>query len=260
MLATQTSQNADSLWNEYHQTRSPRLRDQLIEAHLHLARHAVKRLQITAWGCVSEADLVSHAVIGLIDAVDRYNPEYGIPFPRFAMPRVRGAVLDALRRLDWVPRSVRAQETSLQNTYSKLGGILGRSPSDAEVADYLGISREELDRQLNDVARTSTLSLDDLVAEFGDCVETRGDRGTGDLFHLQARGEARARLIEAINQLPEREKQVLSLYYYYDLTLKEIGKVLEVTEQRVSQIHARAILRLSHKLVRHTELLTALGA
>lgn len=260
MPATQTSQEVEKIWNEYHQTRSPRLRDRLIEAHVYLARHAVKRLQITPWGCVSEADLVSHAVIGLIDAVDRYNPEYGIPFPRFAMPRIRGAVLDALRRLDWVPRSVRAQESNLQNAYSRLGGILGRAASDAEVAEYLGITREELDRQLNDVARTSTLSLDDLVAEFGDCVESKSDRETGDLFQLQARGEARERLIEAIQQLPEREKQVLSLYYYYDLTLKEIGKVLEVTEQRISQIHARAILRLSHKLVRHTELLGALAA
>src|SRR5437763_2186186 len=133
---------AHARWREYAKTRSPQLREAIIRDYAILARRAVERLQITPWGCVSQEDLLSHAVIGLIDAVDRYDPEHGTPFEAFAMPRIRGAILDALRRLDWVPRSVRVKEQQLRRAYGRLEAIFGRPPTDEEVADELEIDPE----------------------------------------------------------------------------------------------------------------------
>lgn len=249
-------------WREYVKTRSPRLREEIIREYAILARRAVERLQISPWGCVSRDDLLSHAVIGLIDAIDRYDPEHGPPFEGFAMPRIRGAILDALRKLDWVPRSVRGEESRLRRAYGKLESILGRAPSEEEVADELGISVDELEGLVSDVSRGSVLSLDDLVAGLNE-TSSLGDLTPADdrydPYQNEEREDAKRRLAEAIDALPEREKTVVSLYYYHELTLKEIGQVLKVTEQRVSQIHTRAMMRLSHKLIRHTELMTAMA-
>jgi RNA polymerase sigma factor FliA len=259
-MDTRETQNR---WREYVRTRAPRLREAIIDDYAILARRAVERLQISPWGCVSQEDLISHAVIGLIDAIDRYDPELGVPFEGFAMPRIRGAVLDALRRLDWVPRAVRSDENRLRRAYGKLESILGRPPSDEEVAAELGIEVEDLEKLVTDVSRSSVLSLDDLVAGMGEgtprsetlmCDETPGPERS------QEKTEARRRLSEAIDALPEREKLVVSLYYYHELTLKEIGRVISVTEQRVSQIHTKAMFRLSHKLLRHSDLVATLAA
>ncbi len=255
--------NSQARWQEYARTRSPRLREELIREYAILARRAVERLQFTPWGCVSTDDLVSHAVIGLINAVDRYDPEMGVPFEGFAMPRIRGAILDALRRLDWAPRSVRAEENRLRRAYAHLEAVLGRTPSDDEVARELGLETSELEHLVSDISRSSVLSLDDLVSGSEDST-SRGERTPAgnafDPYVQQEKTEARRRLVEAIQALPEREKLVVSLYYEKDLTLKEIGRVLGVTEQRVSQIHTKAMLRLSHKLVRHHELVAELAA
>jgi RNA polymerase sigma factor FliA len=255
--------DAQARWRSYAKSRSPQLREAIIRDYAVLARRAVERLQISPWGCVSQEDLISHAVIGLIDAVDRYDPEQGVPFEGFAMPRIRGAILDALRQLDWVPRSVRVKEQNLRRAYGRLESILGRPPRDEEVADELGVDLEELERLVTEVARGSVLSLDDLVIGMGEST-TLGEVTPGsdaqDPYRNQERSEAHRRLADAIDTLPEREKLVVSLYYYHELTLKEIGLILKVTEQRVSQIHTKAMLRLSHKLIRHTELMGSLAA
>jgi RNA polymerase sigma factor for flagellar operon FliA len=249
-------------WQEYVRSRSPKLREAIIQEYAILARRAVDRLQISPWGCVSQEDLISHAIIGLIDAIDRYDPELGTPFEGFAMPRIRGAILDALRQLDWVPRTVRVKEQQLRRAFGKLEAVLARPPKDEEVAQELGISLEELERLITEVARGSVLSLDDLVAGMGETTlgEVTPSDGADDPYRSQERDEARRRLADAIDALPEREKLVVSLYYYHELTLKEIGRILKVTEQRVSQIHTKAMLRLSHKLIRHTELVASLAA
>jgi RNA polymerase sigma factor FliA len=251
-------------WRDYVKTRSPDLRESIIREYAILARRAVERLQITPWGCVSNDDLLSHAVIGLIDAVDRYDPSQGTPFEGFAMPRIRGAILDALRQLDWVPRTVRVKESKLRRTYAQLESVLGRQPKDEEVASELGIGVSELEEWLGEVARGSLLCLDDLVVGAEETTTTLADVTPGaeteDPYRQQEMGEAKARLAGAIDALPEREKLVVSLYYYHELTLKEIGQVLGVTEQRVSQIHTKAMMRLSHKLIRHTDLMATLAA
>jgi len=250
-------------WREYVETRSPKLREAIIRDYAVLAKRAVERLQITPWGCVSKDDLLSHALIGLIDAVDRYDPQHGTPFEGFAMPRIRGAILDALRGLDWVPRSIRVEENKLRRAYNQLESVLGRTPTDEEVADELGVTVQALERLQTNVARSSVLSLDDLVTGMGESTtlgEVTADYGTPDPYRNRERSDAKTRLAEAIGTLPEREKLVVSLYYYQELTLKEIGQVLKVTEQRVSQIHSKAMLRLSHKLVRHSELMVGMAA
>jgi RNA polymerase sigma factor for flagellar operon FliA len=249
-------------WREYVKARSPQMRETIIREYAILARRAVERLHISPWGCVSQDDLISHAIIGLIDAIDRYDPDLGTPFEGFAMPRIRGAILDALRQLDWVPRTVRVKEQQLRRAFGRLEGLLGRPPQDEEVAEELGVSLDELERSITEVARGSVLSLDDLVAGMGETTlgEVVPSHEGDDPYRRQERDEAKRRLAAAIEALPEREKLVVSLYYYHELTLKEIGRILKVTEQRVSQIHTKSMLRLSHKLIRHTDLMATLAA
>lgn len=249
-------------WMEYVKTRSPQLREEIIRTYAPLARRTVDRLQITAWGCVNKDDLLSYAVLGLIDAIDRYNPALGSSFEAFASPRIRGAVLDALRRLDWVPRSLRASESQLRQVFGRLETRLGRPPTSAEVADFMGVTEGELDGMLADVARTSLVSLDDLVAgmDSSPLAEFALGSDADDPYRGSERAEAQSRLAGAIADLPDREKQIVSLYYFQEMTFKEIGQILGVTEQRISQIHARAMLRMSHKLLRHQDLLMALAA
>lgn len=269
MITTMFKKQADTderkrqrRWQEFAQTRSPKLREELIREYAPLARRAVDRLQITPWGCVNKDDLLSYAILGLIDAIDRFSPELGTPFEAFATPRVRGAVLDALRRLDWVPRSLRSDEAQLRQAFGRLESQLGHPPSTAEVASSLGITEEELDERLSMVARTSLLSLDDLVTGMGN--STLGDLTVGDEaddpYRDRERSEAKERLAATIATLPDREKQIVALYYFQEMTFKEIGCILSVTEQRVSQLHARAMLRMSHKLLRHEDLLLSLAA
>lgn len=250
-------------WQEYVRTRSPQLREAIVREYAILARRAVDRLQISPWGCVSNDDLLSYAILGLLDAIDRYDPDNGTPFEGYAMPRIRGSVLDALRKLDWVPRSVRSEESRLRKAFGALEVSLGRPPSNSEAAAYLGMNTDDLDKLITDVAQSSVMSLDDLVTGMDDSTAL-GDVMLGseelDPYHEQERQDARTRLSEAIRALPDREKLVVSLYYYEELTLKEIGRIIGVTEQRVSQIHARAMLRMSHKLLKHRELLTCLAA
>ncbi|WP_309723495.1 FliA/WhiG family RNA polymerase sigma factor [Armatimonas sp.] len=248
------------LWAEYVKARAPKLREEIIRTYAPLARRTVDRLQIAAWGCVNKEDLLSYAVLGLIDAIDRYDPTLQTSFEAFASPRIRGAVLDALRRLDWVPRSLRASESQLRQVFGRMESQLGRPPTNAEVADFMGVSEEDLDGMLSDVARTSLVSLDDLVA--GMDSSPLADIALGseddDPYRDTERMEAKDRLAGAIAALPDREKQIVSLYYFQEMTFKEIGLILGVTEQRISQIHARAMLRMSHKLLRHQDLLLTL--
>lgn len=247
-------------WREYRATGDVEIRDQLIAEYAPLARRTVDRLQIVPWGCVSYDDLINHAIIGLIDAIDRFDPEVGVTFAGFAQTRIRGAVLDALRGLDWVPRSVRQAESRLRRAYGDLEAILGRPPEDEEVADHLGISRLELEKILTDISRVSVTSLDEMVVDqegSSSRLDLQVDESAPSPEARSASGAARGELAGAIRDLPERERLVVTLYYYEELTLREIGEVIGVTEQRVSQIHTRAMLRLNHKLTRHEELVAA---
>ncbi|MBI3911633.1 MAG: FliA/WhiG family RNA polymerase sigma factor [Armatimonadetes bacterium] len=249
------------LWQQYVSTRDPTLRDALVQRHLPLVRQVVGRMRVSAWGCISQEDLVNHAIVGLIDATDRFDPALGVEFEAFAMRRIRGAVLDAIRDLDWAPRSVRRTQAQMERAFAVVQARLGRSPTDEEVAGELGVDLRTYDRMVAEVARGGVLSLDESVTDDGEG-DVLGDlvpdpAAANPVAHTE-RAIAEAQLCEALRLLPERERLILSLYYYEEMTFKEIGRTLGVTEQRASQLHARAVMRLRGRLQRHAALLSAL--
>ena len=248
------AQDAQSLWREYHRTRDQGVRDRLILSYAPLVKYVAGRLGSGLPAHVDEADLVSYGLLGLIGAIDRFDPEREIKFETYAVTRIRGAIIDELRSLDWVPRSVRTRAREIERAIAELEGNLGRPPEDEEIAAKLGISDDEFQESLTDISRTSIAALDELWAPSaagGDAlalIDTIEDPLAPDPRAELAQTELREILGEAIARLPEREKLVVTLYYYEELTLREIGEVLGVTESRVSQLHTKAVLRLKSRL------------
>jgi RNA polymerase sigma factor for flagellar operon FliA len=203
---------------------------------------------------VEEADLISYGLGGLISAIGRFDLSREIKFETFAIPRIRGAIIDELRSLDWVPRSVRARAREFERVNTKLEARLQRAPTDEEMAAELGLSVEDFQEALLQISTSTIVALDELWSvsdSSGDQVsllDTIPDRDAPDPEQVVNQGELRDRIADAIAALPEREKLVVALYYYENLTLREIGEVLGVTESRVSQLHTKAVLRLRSKL------------
>ncbi len=203
---------------------------------------------------VEEADLISYGLGGLISAIERFDLSREIKFETYAITRIRGSIIDELRTLDWVPRSVRARAREFERTNSKLEAKLQRAPSDEEMATELEISVDDFQSSLIQISNSTIVALDELWSvsdSSGDSVsllDTLPDRGAPDPQVSVDEFELRDRISDAIAALPEREKLVVALYYYENLTLREIGEVLGVTESRVSQLHTKAVLRLRSKL------------
>jgi RNA polymerase sigma factor for flagellar operon FliA len=241
------------LWREYRRTNDQALRDRLIVTYAPLVKYVAGRLGAGLPAHLEEGDLVSYGLLGLIRAIERFDPEREIKFETYAMSRIRGAIIDELRALDWVPRSVRARAREIERTIRELEARTGRAPTDEEIAAKLGITEEELDESLLDISRTSIGALDELWSVSGEgdqitLLDTIEDpTGARPADALDER-ETREIVADAIAHLPEREKLVVTLYYYEELTLREIGEVLGVTESRVSQLHTKAILRLKSRL------------
>ena len=243
-----------SLWREYRQTREKALRDQLILRYSPLVKYVAGRLGSGLPAHIDDGDLVSYGLLGLISAIDRFDPDRDIKFETYAIARIRGAIIDELRTLDWVPRSVRSRARDIERAIGELERKLHRAPTDEEISEKLGISTDELDESLSEIGRSSIAALDELwtisstggdqVALIDTIEDTQGPEPQTEL----AQTELKEALGEAIARLPEREKLVVTLYYYEELTLREIGEVLGVTESRVSQLHTKAILRLKARL------------
>jgi RNA polymerase sigma factor for flagellar operon FliA len=199
---------------------------------------------------VEEADLISYGLIGLIAAIGRFDLSREIKFETYAIPRIRGAIIDELRSLDWVPRSVRARARDIERANTKLEHKLQRAPTDEEIAKDLGIGTDELEESLIQISNSTIAALDELwtVSDAsGDQVsllDTIHDPDAPDPERIVDATELKDRVADAIARLPEREKLVIALYYYENLTLREIGEVLGVTESRISQLHTKAVLRL----------------
>jgi RNA polymerase sigma factor for flagellar operon FliA len=199
---------------------------------------------------VEEADLISYGLVGLISAIERFEPEREIKFETYAIPRIRGAVIDELRALDWVPRSVRARAREIERVNVKLERQLKRAPTDDEMATELGLSDEEFQEALIQISNSTIAALDELWTvsdSSGDQVsllDTLPDPDALDPAKAADATDLKDRVADAIARLPEREKLVIALYYYENLTLREIGEVLGVTESRISQLHTKAVLRL----------------
>ena len=243
------------LWRRYKDEGDSGARERLVVAYSPMVKFVAGRLGAGLPSHVEDADLISYGLMGLIGAIERFEPERGIKFETFAMTRIRGAIIDELRSLDWVPRSVRARAREIETAQAKLEHELQRAPTEAELAEKLGCSEEELQSSLLEIANSSVYALDELWAisdSSGDQVsllDTIPDTEAADPQQALDSGEVKERLTEAIGTLPEREQVVIALYYYENLTLREIGDVLDVTESRVSQLHTKAVMRLKTQML-----------
>ncbi len=242
------------LWRRYKDDRDEKARERLVLAYAPLVKYVAGRMSSGLPSHVEEADLISYGLLGLISAIERFEPEREIKFETFAMTRIRGAIIDELRSLDWVPRSVRSRAREIEVAQQKLENTLQRAPTEEELADKLGVSEEELQESLLEIANSSVYALDELWAisdSSGDSVsllDTISDPSAADPQEALDSSEVKDRLAESIASLPEREQLVVALYYYEGLTLREIGEVLGVTESRVSQLHTKAVMRLKSHL------------
>jgi len=242
------------LWRRYKDDGDDTARERLVVAYSPMVKFVAGRLGAGLPSHVEDADLISYGLVGLIGAIERFEPERGIKFETFAMTRIRGAIIDELRSLDWVPRSVRSRAREIETAQAKLEHELQRAPTEAELASKLNLTEEELQSALLEIANSSVYALDELWTvsdSSGDQVsllDTIADDSAADPQEALASTEVKDLLTEAIGGLPEREQLVVALYYYENLTLREIGEVLGVTESRVSQLHTKAVMRLKSSL------------
>jgi RNA polymerase sigma factor for flagellar operon FliA len=229
-------------------------RDRMIRQYVYLVKYVLNRLVAHPHmdqDVLDFDDLYSAGVIGLINAVDKFDPSREVKFITYAIPRIRGAIIDELRAIDWLPRSLRQKVNQLHNTYSQLENSLLRPAKDEEVSSHLGVSVEELRGLLSSASRSVVLSLDEELRLSDDSLTTRGDQAVlheRSCRDIAARQEMVEILKAAIERLPEKERLVVAMYYYDDMTFKEIGKVLSVTESRICQLHTKAMTRLRARL------------
>jgi RNA polymerase sigma factor for flagellar operon FliA len=248
------AEDVNELWRTFRRTGDRALRDRLILMYAPIVKYVAGRLGSGLPAHVDEGDLVSYGLLGLISAIERYDPDRDVKFETYAIARIKGSILDELRALDWVPRSVRSRARQIERAMAELEAKLGHAPSDEELAKKVGISVEELEDSLTDISRSSIAALDELWTISGSggdqvaLIDTIEDTQGPEPQSALAQTELREMVADAITGLPEREKLVITLYYYEDLTLREIGEVLGVTESRVSQLHTKAILRLKARL------------
>jgi RNA polymerase sigma factor for flagellar operon FliA len=246
-------EDTKTLWQEFKRAKDKDLRDRLILTYAPLVKYVAGRLGSGLPAHVDEGDLVSYGLLGLIGAIERYDPDRDIKFETYAISRIKGAIIDELRALDWVPRSVRSRAREIERAIGELEARLGTAPTDEQIAAKIGISVDELEEALTDISRSSIAALDELWSTSGegdqvsllDTIEDTSGLRPADVLDAS---ELREALADAIARLPEREKLVVTLYYYEELTLREIGEVLGVTESRISQLHTKAILRLKARL------------
>ncbi len=242
------------LWRRYKDDGDERARERLVVAYSPLVKYVSGRMASGLPAHVDEADLISYGLVGLINAIERFEPARAVKFETYAMTRVKGAIIDELRTLDWVPRSVRARARQIERANAKLEHTLQRAPTDEEMAAELDLSVEEFQSALLQISTSTVAALDELWTvgdSSGDQVsllDTLTDENAPDPAAVMDQTELKERIAEAIRRLPERERLVIALYYYENLTLREIGDVLSVTESRVSQLHTKAVLRLRSRL------------
>lgn len=235
-----TSDDVSVLWHQYTSSRDVDVRNRLVVQYSPLVKYVAGRVRSGLPANVEQADLLSEGVIGLMDAIEKFEPERGLQFQTYAIPRIRGAIIDGLRAVDWVPRSVREKIRAIEGAQVTLEVRLGRTATDAEIAQELEIPVQELRKIYGKVAYTSLASIDELGG-----VDERPPLSP-DVFEDE---ETREALMHAVQDLAERDRIIIALYYFEGLTLSEIGQVLGVTESRVSQLHTRAALALRAKLM-----------
>ncbi len=242
------------LWRRCKEDGDERARERLVVAYSPLVKYVAGRMASGLPSHVEEGDLISYGLIGLIGSIERYDLDREIKFETYAVSRIRGAIIDELRSLDWVPRSVRAKARDVEKAHSRLENKLGRAPNEEEMADELECSVDDFRTTLLEIANSSVLALDDLWTVSDpdggqvSLIDTIRDPNAVDPEEAIDTVELKDRLADAIESLPDRERLVIALYYYETLTLREIGDVLGVTESRVSQLHTKAVLGMRSHL------------
>ncbi|MGI6124176.1 MAG: FliA/WhiG family RNA polymerase sigma factor [Acetivibrionales bacterium] len=251
-MSASVLQRQQELWKKYSETKDQSIKEQLILEYADLVKYVAGRLSIYFGSNVEYDDLVGYGVFGLIDAIDKFDLTKKVKFETYASLRIRGAIIDSIREQDWAPRSLRKKGKELERAYSELENQLGHSATDQEIADKLGITIEELTKLLQEVNVSQMISLDDYLEQ---------NHETGfDSYSMQRESnspEQRMEIVElkeiladSIEKLPEKERTVVTLYYYEELTLKEISLIMKVSESRISQLHTKAIMRMRGKLER----------
>src|SRR4051812_30782273 len=244
----------EELWKEFKANGESATRERLILHYAPLVKYVAGRVGVGLPPNIEQADLVSYGIFGLIDAIEKFDLERAIKFETYAISRIRGAIIDELRAIDWIPRSVRYKAREVEKAYAALEGKLHRTPTEPEVAQEMGITLDELRTIFSRVSFVNVVALDELLNVGGDkgdklsLVDTLEDTKAEDPVAAFESEETKYLLAKAINQLPEREKIVVTLYYYEGLTLAEIGQVLGVTESRICQMHTKAVLQLRGRL------------
>ena len=256
MSVDKTAQSEETLWQEYLTLKSPATREAIILKYAPLVKYVAGRVAIGLPSNVEFDDLVSFGVFGLMDAIEKFDLSRWIKFETYAIARIRGAILDGLRSNDWVPRSVRQKARELERVCAEMENRLGRSATDQEISDAMSISIQDFYQLLSEVSCTTLSSLDELWMVHSNeddsvrVLDLVKNNESEDPLHQVEIEEVKETLANAIESLPERERMVIALYYYEGLTLKEIGEIMEISESRVSQIHTKAIFRLSGRLNR----------
>jgi len=243
----------EELWKIYRKTHDTSVRDFFVMQYAPLVKYVAGKVAIGMPHNVEFDDLVGFGVFGLFDAIEKYDPAKHVKFKTYAVTRIRGSIFDELRSIDWVPRSVRQKSREVEETIRSLESRLGRAATDEEIAKAMSMDVEDFQSLILKISSTSILSLNDVWYSGEDddqisIVESIESPTSLNPDTIVEREEIKRVIVEAINELPEKEKKVLILYYYEDLTLKEIGHILGVTESRISQLHTKAIMRLRSKL------------
>ena len=249
MEKTTDERNFSAHWQAYRNQRCVDNRNKLIEDYLPLVKIVAGRLGMHFPNYIDREDFINNGIFGLVQAIERYDAEKGVKFETFATLRIRGAMLDAIRAQDWLPVSVRQKARQIQTVVQKLEDQLGRAASDEEIAGSMGIEVAELQQLLGQVQAATLVPLE----EFSRTEEVEGDMGSVASFAAIEAEEVRKTLGDAIDLLPEKERLVVSLYYYEELTLKEISLLMNLSEARISQLHTKAILRLRGGLEQHRQ-------
>ncbi|GMO41369.1 MAG: RNA polymerase sigma factor WhiG [Termitinemataceae bacterium] len=243
----------EELWGDYKKQKDPKIRDTFIRQYAPLVKYVAGRVHDGMPATVEFDDLVSYGTFGLLDAIEKFDPAKDVKFKTYAVVRIRGAIFDELRSTDWVPRSVRQKIRDVEEAVSTLEAQYGRPVTDKEVAEYMKMDENEFLKTIVKISGTSVLSLNDVwfSGDENDKVSIQDSIEGPDTLKpdvIVERDEIRRVVFDVINQLPEKEKKIIILYHYEDLTLKEIGQVLEITESRVSQLHTKAMTRIRAKL------------
>lgn len=251
-MSSSVMQRQQELWKKYMETRDQAIKEQLIMEYADLVKYVAGRLSVYFGSNVEYDDLVGYGVFGLIDAIDKFDLNKNVKFETYASLRIRGAIIDSIRDQDWAPRSLRKKSKDIERAYIEIENELGHSATDQEVAEKLGITTDELNKLLQEVNMSQMISLEDYLEQNH---ETGFDPLSLDKDDDQPEArieteELKKMLADAIEKLPEKERMVVTLYYYEELTLKEISLIMKVSESRVSQLHTKAILRMRGKLDR----------